>query len=188
MQDPSSAFWQTSGWCCRWKLLKTKAYSPLWWSGWDILFWKLFKACFSKGLCPWARDKIRCNMETGVVHLTLSPVQLPVCHVSLRYIIAEVWFHSLCQIQNRFCVASEKETAPHTETAVVSAAGPFLPGVVLKSLYFLLCCLTSSLYSIAVAVFSWWWYLVLCLSFGTKVWKKQVVFWIFDCASTSNIT
>lgn len=93
-------------------------------------------------------------METGVVHLTLSPVQLPVCRVSLRYIIAEVCFHSLCQIQNnRFCVAFEKETAPRTETVLVSPAGPFLPGVVLKSLYFLLCCLTSSLlYSIAVAV------------------------------------
>lgn len=186
---PSFSFlWQTSGLCCLWKLLKTKTYAPLWWSGLDILFWKLFKACFNKGLCPWALDKIQCNMKTGVVHLTLSPVQLPVCCVSLKYIIAEVWFHSLCQIQNnRFCVAFGKETAPRTKTVVVSAEGPFLSGMVSKSLYFLLCCLTSSfLFSNTVAVL-----MVMILSAVFAFWHKRLEegsCFLNPWASTSSIT
>lgn len=187
---PSLSFpWQASGWCCLWKLLKTKTYAPLWWSGLNILFWMLFKACFNKGLCPWALDKIQCNMKTDVVHLTLSPVQLPVYCFSLKYIIAEVWFHSLCQIQNnRFCVAFGKETAPRTKTAVVSAAGPFLPGMVLKSLYFLLCCLTSSfLFSNTVAVFL----MVMIPSAVFAFWHKPLEegsSFLNPWASTSSIT
>lgn len=42
-------------------------------------------------------------------------------------------------------MAFGKETAPRTKTAVVSAEGPFLSGMVFKSLYFLLFCLTSFL-------------------------------------------
>lgn len=43
-----------------------------------------------------ALDKTQCNIETSVVCLTLSPVQLPVYCVSIKYIIAEVRFRSLC--------------------------------------------------------------------------------------------
>lgn len=43
----------------------------------------------------------------------LSPVQLPVYCVSVKYIIAEVRFHSLCC--DKFCVAFGKATASRTE-------------------------------------------------------------------------
>jgi len=40
--------------------------------------------------CGNALDKIQCNMETSVVHLTLLSVQLPVYCACIKHITAEV--------------------------------------------------------------------------------------------------